>query len=167
MELEHASYSSPGESGKRGFEDLDCYKLALDVVVNAYMFARTLPSEEKYDLAPQLRRAAKSVSANIAEGYGRYHYLDSLKFYSNARGSLNETLSHFINARVLEYIDPAYFEKVHDLIRQNEKALNGYMAYVRKQHFGEETNGTRASREEDPEYNFELDSSPTLGSRSA
>lgn len=64
-------------------------------------------------------------------------------------------------------MDQTYFEKVHDLIRQNEKALNGYMAYVRKQHFGEETNGTRALREEDPEYNFELDSSPTLGSRSA
>lgn len=125
-----------GEVGKKRFEDLECYKLALDVMVNAHFFANTLPPEEKYDLASQLRRASKSISANIAEGYGRHRYLDSLKFYSNARGSLNETLPHFIAARVLEYIDQAYFEKVHELVRQAERSLKGYMSYVRKQRLG-------------------------------
>ena len=89
MELRKASYSSPGEPGKRGFEDLECFRLALDVIVNAQDFAKTLPADEKYDMASQIRRASKSITANIAEGYGRYHYLDSLKFYSNARGSPN------------------------------------------------------------------------------
>src|SRR5437764_606965 len=98
MELIRADYRSPGEQGRAGFEDLDCFKLALDVMVNAHTFAKILPSEEKFDLADQIRRSSKSVTANIAEGYGRFHYLDSLKFYSNARGSLNETLAHFINA---------------------------------------------------------------------
>jgi len=109
--LQRAQYSSPGEPGKRGFEDLECYKLALDVMVNAHQFAQRLPADEKYDLVQQVRRSSKSVTANIAEGYGRYHYLDSLRFYSNARGSLNETLNHFINGRVLEYSDQAYFEQ--------------------------------------------------------
>ncbi len=152
MELRRGSYSSPGQAGQSGFEDLDCFKLALDVIVNAHEFARTLPTDEKYDLASQIRRASKSITANIAEGYGHYHYLDSLKFYSNARGSLNETLSHFINARVLRYIEQKYFEQVYDLIRQTERALNGYMNYVRKQRAGEDLHGPAMSREDSLEY---------------
>lgn len=148
MELKRASYHSPGEPGKKGFEDLECYKLALDVMVNAYFVASALPLEEKFDLALQVRRVSKSISANIAEGYGRYHYLDSLKFYSNARGSLNETLSHFINGRLLGYIEQDYFEKVYDLVRQAERSLNGYMSYVRRQRQGEETSRPSMTREE-------------------
>ena len=96
MELRKASYVSPGAAGKRGFEDLECFKLALDVIVNAHAFARALPADEKFDMVPQIRSASKSITANIAEGYGRYHYLDSLKFYSNAHGSLNEVKTHTV-----------------------------------------------------------------------
>jgi len=151
MELRKATYSSLGESGKRGFEDLDCFKLALDVVINAHEFAQSLPAEEKYDMAPQIRRSAKST-ANIAEGYGRYHYLDSLKFYSNARGSLNETLGHLINAKVLRYCDQAYFDKFYALIREAERTLNGYMAFVRKQRAGQDLYTSPAAREESVKY---------------
>jgi four helix bundle protein len=152
MEILHAKYPSPGQPGKRGFEDLECYKLALDVVVNAHAFARQLPPEEKYDMAPQIRRASKSITANIAEGYGRYHYLDSLKFYSIARGSLNETLGHFINASALGYIEQSYFEQIHKLIRQTEQTLNGFMSYVRKQKAGSDLYGDRALHEEKTDY---------------
>ena len=152
MELQRASYSAPGEPGKRGFEDLDCFKLALDVIVNAHAFARMLPAEEKFDMAPQIRRSAKSITANIAEGYGRYHFLDSLKFYSNARGSLNETLGHLINARILEYTDQKYFDEFYALIRQTERALNGYMNYVRKQRAGEDLFGSRIVKDEPADY---------------
>ncbi len=157
MELVRSNYKSPGEAGKRGFEDLECYMLALDVIANAYQLARSIPNEDKYDLAPQIRQSAKSVTSNIAEGYGRYHYLDSLKFYSNARGSLNETLSHFIEARVVGYIDQAYFDQVYALIRQTERALNGYMTYVRKQQAGADLYSNRAAREEQSEYIFSDD----------
>lgn len=75
------------EKGKRGFKDLDAYKLALKVLKAAYRVSRSLPVEEKYNLADQMRRAAVSVTLNIAEGYGRYHYLDSLRFYYIVRGS--------------------------------------------------------------------------------
>jgi four helix bundle protein len=152
MELRKASYISPGAAGKRGFEDLECFKLALDVIVNAHDFARTLPADEKYDMVSQIRRAAKSITANIAEGYGRYHYLDSLKFYSNARGSLNEVLGHLINAQVLGYCEDKYFESFYALIRQTEKTLNGFMKYVRQQKAGEESGSSRMSREEFVEY---------------
>ena len=73
------------EGEQRGFEDLECYQLALNVVREAYQVAQRLPSEEKYNLTDQLRRAAVSVTLNIAEGYGRYHYLDSLRFFYIAR----------------------------------------------------------------------------------
>jgi len=101
MQVKRANYESPGKAGQRGFEDLDCYKLALDIVVNTHGLAKKLRPEEKYDMASQIRRSAKSITANIAEGYGRYHYLDSLRYYSIARGELNETLSHFVNALAL------------------------------------------------------------------
>lgn len=80
----------------RGFEDLECYALALQVFREAYRVVSLLPQEEKYNLADQLRRAATSAILNIAEGYGRYHYLDSLRFYYIARGSIMETLSALI-----------------------------------------------------------------------
>ncbi|PIW20840.1 MAG: four helix bundle protein, partial [Anaerolineae bacterium CG17_big_fil_post_rev_8_21_14_2_50_57_27] len=104
---------------------------------------KSLPPEEKYDLIAQIRRSSKSVTANIAEGYGRYHYLDSLHKYSIARGELNETLSHVINARVLEYIDQKRFESLYKLIRETEQTLNGYMAYVRRQRAGEQEYGNK------------------------
>lgn len=95
----------------RGFEDLDCYKLALQVVREAYDLAKRLPDYEKYDLARQLRRAASSATLNIAEGYGRYHYLDSLRFYYIARGSLSEALSGFITCQTVGYNSAADLDR--------------------------------------------------------
>lgn len=162
MKLIRAEYSSPGEKGKRGFEDLDCYELALDVMANAHKVADVLPSKEKYDLSQQIRRASKSISANIAEGYGRFHYLDTLRFYSIARGSLNETLSHFITAKSLGYIEQDYFESVYDLTRQAEKTLNGLMNYVRRQRTGNKLYGDRTVREEPLIYEADQESSTLI-----
>jgi hypothetical protein len=58
-------YQSPGEKGKRGFEDLDCYQLALEVMVKVHAFSKTLPADEKYDLYSQIRRCSKGVTGNI------------------------------------------------------------------------------------------------------
>jgi four helix bundle protein len=62
-----------------------------------------LPKDERYGLADQVRRSSKSVSANIAEGAGRFYYLDNVRFCYHARGSLDETLNHLIVARDLEF----------------------------------------------------------------
>ena len=160
--LKRAEYTSPGEAGKSGFEDLGCFKLALDVVVNAHELARNLPREEKYDLVMQLRRSSKSITANIAEGYGRYHYLDSLKYYSIARGELNETLAHFVNARVLGYIDQEYFEEIYSVIRKAEVALNGFMNYIRRKRAGDEEYGDRFIQESTDEYQSEWDANDAI-----
>ena len=158
MKLLKAEYSSPGEKGKRGFEDLDCYKLALDVMVNAHQVADVLPPIEKFDLIQQIRRASKSVPANIAEGYGRFHFLDTLRFYSIARGSLNETLSHFITAKLLVYIEQEYFKLVYDLSRRAEKTLNGMMNFVRRQRSGKDLYGDRKVKEDPSSYNSDHES---------
>jgi len=68
-----------------------------------YQLTAYLPKEEAFVLTPQNRRAALSVPANIAEGFGRYHYLDKAKFYLNARGSLYELKSHLLIAQELGY----------------------------------------------------------------
>ncbi|OIN90104.1 MAG: four helix bundle protein [Anaerolineae bacterium CG03_land_8_20_14_0_80_58_20] len=151
-------YQSPGEPGKRGFEDLDCYKLALQVMAEIHAFSKTLPSDEKYDLYVQIRRSAKGVTRNIGEGYGRYHYLDSLHYYSIARGELNETLASLIDARVLDYIEQPAFESHYKLIRQAEQTLNGYMKYVRGQRTGSQEYGDKAIHEDQADY----DASPTI-----
>jgi len=72
---------------------------------DTYFFSKTLPPDEKFDLYPQIRRSSKGVIGNIGEAYGRYHSLDSLHYYSIARGELNETLARLIDAKVLNYID--------------------------------------------------------------
>jgi four helix bundle protein len=137
---------------KRGFEDLDCYKLALQVVREAYDLAKRLPDYEKYDLARQLRRAASSVTLNIAEGYGRYHYLDSLRFFYIARGSLSETLSGFITCQAVGYVSEANLDRQRELAHRALQALNGYIRYVRKQQQGQELFGNRLLREAELEY---------------
>jgi four helix bundle protein len=139
------------ERGQRGFEDLECYQLALQVLREAYRVSKRLPPEEKYNLADQMRTAAVSTVLNIAEGYGRYHYLDSLRFYYIARGSLNEILSGFITCDEVGYTCgelPNQRELCHSALR----SLNGYIRYVRKQQQGRQEYGDRMLREHSALY---------------
>jgi len=126
-----------GEVANRGFEDLKAWQLARRLMIECHKLAATLPAIERFDLAPQIRRSSKSVMANIAEGYGRFHYLDSLRFYYIARGSLTETINHVITAHDLNYVDDQRYQELYDLGREAERALNGYIAYVWKQQQGQ------------------------------
>ena len=127
----------------KGFEDLKAWQLARRLMVECHKVADTLPTKERYDLVSQIRRSSKSVMANIAEGYGRYHYLDSLRFYYIARGSLTETINHIITAHDLAYIDDAHRQELYDLGREAERTLNGYIGYVRKLKTGSKDYGDR------------------------
>lgn len=80
------------ERPKYGFEDLAVYRAARVFRRNIYRLLRKLPEEEKYALVPQMRRAAISLTNNIAEGHGRYHYQENIQFLRQARGSLEELL---------------------------------------------------------------------------
>src|SRR6266850_1368786 len=76
----------------RTFEDLETYQVAREFRKTMYAVGRRLPSFEKFELASQIRSAAVSLTNNIAEGHGRYHYLDQIKFDLQARGSLEELI---------------------------------------------------------------------------
>lgn len=143
-----------GVDGK-GFEDLRAWQLAHQFMLKVHRLSRKFPPEEKYDLFQQIRRASKSAANNIAEGYGRYHYLDSLRFYYIARGSLNEAISELIQARDLHYINTDEFEDAYPVGREAERALNGYIAYVQRQKAGHELFGKRLLREEHVQYIIE------------
>src|SRR5437879_2259452 len=80
------------EKSFRTFEDLEVYQVARAFRMSMYGVARRLPDFEKFGLASQIRRAAVSLTNNIAEGHGRYHYLEQIKFTLQARGSLEELI---------------------------------------------------------------------------
>jgi four helix bundle protein len=138
--------------GQRGFEDLECFSLALGVVKETYALAKRLPDAERYNLVSQMQRSASSVTLNIAEGYGRFHYLDCLRFYYNARGSLSETLAAFINCEAVGYIDNAELERLRTMVHTALRSLNGYIRYVRNQKRGHQEYGARQIREDQPIY---------------
>ncbi len=144
---------------QRGFEDLECYQLALRVMKEAYDVMKRLPAKEKYNLADQMRRASVSVVLNIAEGYGRYHYLESLRFYYIARGSLNETLSAFIACDALQYTQNE-LQGQRELCHSALRSLNGFIRYVRGQQRGNKEYGDKAVRDESLHYNVDINPSP-------
>lgn len=141
------------EKEMRGFEDLECYQLAMKVFREGYKIASILPVEEKYNLADQLRRAATSDILNIAEGYGRYHYLDSLRFYYIARGSIMEVLSALIACDDRKYTK-AHISQQRELCHAALRSLNGYLRYVRSQQQGKQEYGERAVKEEAATYSI-------------
>ena len=129
---------------QRGFEDLECYQLALQVMSEAYKVIQRLPPEEKYALGLQMRKASVSIGLNIAEGYGRYHYLDSLRFFFIARGSRDETMGCFIACDALGYTTGELPEQ-RLLCHQALRSLNGYIRYVRTQQQGRQEYGDRVA----------------------
>src|SRR5437773_5523461 len=80
------------EKAFRTFEDLETYQAARAFRKAMYAVSRKLPAFEKFELASQIRRASVSLTNNIAEGHGRWHYLDHIKFVLQSRGSLQELI---------------------------------------------------------------------------
>jgi four helix bundle protein len=137
---------------ERGFEGLDCYQLALQVFREAYAVAAKLPAIERYNLADQLRRAATSVTLNIAEGYGRYHYLDKIRFYYIARGSLTETQAAFVDCQIAGYIPEEELTRLRSLCARALQSLNGFIRYTHGQRQGKKEFGDRVLSESEAEY---------------
>ena len=87
----------------RNFEDLQVWQEAHQLALDVYKATGTYPQREQYGLVSQMRRAAVSVPANIAEGFGRKSVKEKLNFYNIAQGSLSELKYYFILARDLGY----------------------------------------------------------------
>ena len=114
------------------FTDIEAWKLARKLRVAVYSVIKELPTEERYDLASQMRRAAISCSANIAEGYGRFHYQENIQFCRISRGSMYETQDHLITCIDNEYISKELYDKIWELSMNAIKVLDGYIRYLKK-----------------------------------
>ena len=88
----------------RDFRQLKVWQVSHNLVLEVYRINRTFPAEERYGLSSQMRRAAVSVAANIAEGFRRRGKKDKANFYTNSLSSLDELKYYFILAKDLRYI---------------------------------------------------------------
>ena len=116
-----------------GFEGLEVYKAARAFRIKLSLLAKVLPAQEKFILKDQVLRSSRSIAANIAEGYGRYHYQEFIQFCRQARGSLNETLEHLICAFDEGYIRESQLNELRADFQNLLKLLNGLINYLQKQ----------------------------------
>src|SRR4051812_47798322 len=116
----------------KNFEDLESWKLARDLRNEIALLVKKFPVEEKYKLTDQLIRSSRSVTANVAEGYGRFHFQENIQFCRQARGSLTEVLDHLICAYDCQYIGEESLSSYREKIDHILKVLNGYIAYLKK-----------------------------------
>lgn len=114
------------------FRDLDCWKRCRKLRTSVRKYTKSLPSEEKYKLVDQMVRASRSVTANIAEGHGRFHYQENIQYCRNSRGSLTELMDHFTVSIDEEYISEEHFEVYMAEIEECIKLVNGYIRYLKK-----------------------------------
>ncbi|MBN1932946.1 MAG: four helix bundle protein [Desulfobacterales bacterium] len=114
------------------FEDLKCWQACRDLrLFVAKEVLPALPGNEKYRLSDQILRAARSTTANLSEGFGRFHYMDNAKFCSNSRGSSYEVLDHLITAYDEDLLSSEMLEKGRKLVDSAVKLINGYMRYLK------------------------------------
>jgi four helix bundle protein len=108
------------------FEKLEIWKLSIRLAVNVYKTTKKFPSSEKFSLVSQLRRAAASISSNIAEGVSRFAVKDKARFIEIAYGSAIEVMNHVILSRELGFIDESELEFYRDSINELSNKLNAF-----------------------------------------
>jgi four helix bundle protein len=125
------------------FEDLEVYQVAREFRKAMYQVARRLPEEEKFVLASQVRRAALSLTNNIAEGHGRYHYLEQIKFTLQSRGSLEELLDDLNVCKDEEYLPVEEIASLKQRGWRTRQLIDGYIRYLREQKNSEASSSVR------------------------
>lgn len=113
-------------------DTLEVYIAAKTFRKEVITIANTFPKEEKFLLAAQIKDSARSVTANIAEGYGRFHYQEAIQFCRISRGSLLETYDNLSSALEEQYISEPLFMEMKTKQEQLLKMLNGYIAYLKR-----------------------------------
>lgn len=116
----------------RTFEDLEVYQAAREFRKAMYYVTRRLPDFEKYELASQIRRAAVSLTNNIAEGHGRFHYPDQIRFILHSRGSLEELVDDLNVCLDENYVPPDQVARLKEKALGVLTLLNGYLRYLRR-----------------------------------
>jgi len=126
-----AGRSAHASGPVRDFTDLQVWQLARELRKLSYGLVRSFPPQEKFVLSAQLRRAAISITANIAEGFGRYSYQENIQFCRLARGSAFEVRDHLTTAVDQQYITPEQYSDADALVQRVVQTLNGYIRSTR------------------------------------
>lgn len=114
------------KSGKiQSFTDLNVWKEGHKLVLMIYKLTKTFPKSETYSLVDQMRRAVASITANIAEGFGRQTYREKLQYYYMAQGSLIELKNFILIAKDVNYLNKNEFNSLVEQANLTHKLLQG------------------------------------------
>jgi four helix bundle protein len=108
----------------RSFKEMPVWQSAMSAAEMVFRLTDALPKKEDYGLTSQIRRSALSISANIAEAFGREHTLEKVNFYYVARGSLTETQSHLHYGLQVGYFDGERARKLDQMLIDLHNDLN-------------------------------------------
>ncbi|MEA3322746.1 MAG: four helix bundle protein [Patescibacteria group bacterium] len=117
----------------KNFYDLNAWKSGHKLALEIYKITKIFPKDEVCAITSQLRRASSSVTANIAEGFARYHFKDKIRFYYNARGSATEVQSFLLLAKDLEYINFETCKRLGENANDVGKLINGLIRSIENQ----------------------------------
>ena len=120
------------QNSYRGFKELNCWKEGRELRKQVSKMIQAFPDSEKYLLTSQMKRASRSVTNNISEGYGRFTYSDTRHFFIQSRGSVTEIIDHLSVAVDEEYIDEELSGIIEQQCEKVFKLINGYIAYLDK-----------------------------------
>jgi four helix bundle protein len=112
-----------GRNPAKTFEDLIVWQKAHEFVLGIYRLTESFPRSELYGLTSQLRRAAVSIAANIAEGFKKTGKADKARFFNISQGSIEECRYYLILVRDLKYGDP---QDLGSLLGEVSKLLTSY-----------------------------------------
>lgn len=109
----------------KSFTDLEAWREAHKLVLTIYKITKNFPKEELFGLVAQMKRAAVSITSNIAEGFSRQGYKEKLRFYYIALGSLTELQNQLLVAKDVKYLQGNDFSQIVKQIISAHKLLNG------------------------------------------
>jgi len=112
------------------FTELHCWQACQEVKLFIMQICKKFPKEEKFDLVDNVRRAARSTTRNLAEGFGKHTHKENIHFVRISRGSQYEVLDDIITAKMEGYITEQEFQIGEEKILTSIKLTNGYIRYL-------------------------------------
>ena len=118
-----------GDKSFKSFEDLQCWQACRVVRIFISELVKSYPKEERFSIVDNMKRAARSTTQNIAEGFGRFHYKENIQFCRVSRGSLYELTDDLITSIDEGFINNKDYELGRSKISNALALLNGYISY--------------------------------------
>ncbi len=129
-----AVFETPDGYGSkvRSYRDLQIWQRSLELAVACFGATKGFPASEAFGLTSQIRRAAGSIPANIAEGFGRWNVADFIRFLRIAQGSLKELETHLLLSERVAFLDPDAAAKLLAECNEIGRMLHAFIASLQK-----------------------------------